>query len=169
MLVKHSIFYVDTDRDRHFTDSLIVNASEFENIVIPGAILPAGGAAGGGSGRGRVACFIESIRMTTATNHDFGFNFYSRDVGHQRLAASPYHGALIGTVLLNSITYTTGTEFYYATDGLSIPYLDEDNTGELHVALINFSSDTKGALGATLSAGVPPQYIQVRFGCIAAN
>ena len=168
MLVKHSIFYVDTDRDRHFTDELIVNASEFENIVIAGAVMPAGGPAGDGPGRGRVACFIESIRMTTATSHDWAFNFYSRDVGHQRLAATPYHGALIGTVMLNSVTYTTGTEFYYATDGLSIPYVDEDSSGELHVALINMDSKTKASVG-TYFPWLQTQYIQVRFGCIAAN
>ena len=106
--------------------------------------------------------------MTTATAHAWAFNFYSRDVGYQSLAATPYHGALIGTVILNSVTYTTGTEFYYATDGLSIPYLDEDNTGELHVALINLDAKTKASVG-TYFPWLQTQYIQVRFGCIAAN
>lgn len=184
MLVRHSIFYVDSDRDRHFTDALAQNASEFENITIPGVagVLPKT-TAGGGSAFGRAGMFIESVRILAATDHDWLLAFYSRDPTRQglisggtgiggsaeRLAATPYFGALIGAVILNSTLWTTASEFVYATDGLSIPYVDEDGLGQLHVGLVNLDTKTKGALGTTTPAGLLPQYIQIRFGCISAS
>jgi len=94
--------------------------------------------------------------------------FYSRDVNHQRLGATPYVGAFIGKVTLAS-SWRTATEYVYATDGLSIPYIDEDSTGELHIGLHNDSTYTKAATGAALPGGHPtPQFVQMRVGMISA-
>ena len=189
MLVRHSIFYIDSDRDRHFTDSLIQFASEFENITIPGVagVLPKT-TAGGGTALGRGGMFIESVRVLAATEHDWLLAFYSRDVtrqglitggtgiggSHEHVGATPYFGSLIGCVSLNSTTwqmYGTGsTEYVVATDGLSIPYIDEDGLGQLHVGLVNLDTKTKAALGSgNLPSGVGQPYVQIRFGCISAS
>lgn len=185
MLVRHSIFYVDSDRDRHFTDELAQNASEFENITIPGVagMLPKT-TAGGGSAFGRAGMFIESVRMITATDHDWLLAFYSRDPTRQglitggtgiggsteRLGATPYMGALIGCVILNSTLWQCfATEYVYATDGLSLPYIDEDGLGQLHVGLVNLDTKTRLAVGGALPPYLATQYIQIRFGCISAS
>lgn len=160
MITKDSIHYVDSDRDLHFTDSLIQYASEYEDINL-------GGVAGT-----EARCYIAEITMTTATNHAFIMSFHPRTGGLRALAATPYLPAQ-GTMLdfwswVATDAMATGTQWVYATTGLKIPYRDEAGTGQLHVGLHNRSSSTKGALGATLPAGVSPQYIQVRFGLVAA-
>ena len=151
-----SVAYVDTNRDAHFTDALIQNASEYENLTV--------------TGTGPLKCHVTQIRLTTATRHDWTVAFYSRDVFHERLAATPYANALISMVHLDAAgAWATASEYVYATDFPAIQYMDEDGTGELHVGLHNRDSKTKAALGASLPAGVPVQYLVLRFGIIAAT
>ena len=152
---REDIFYIDSQRDTHFTDALVSGASEYENFAYAQA--------------GNFSVFLTSIRMTTATNHRFTVAVYSRDVHHQRLSATPYQGALIDYwEWASADAWATATEYVYSVTGLRIPVLDEDNTGELHIGLHNRANETKAALGAALPAGVPPQFIQMRFGLIAA-
>ena len=170
MLVRNSIFFVDSDRDAHFTDSLVGGASEYEDIRFGsrGGGYPNTASPAGGLTTGEARSFITSLRLNTATGHTFTVAFYSRDVNHQRLGATPYIGALIGKVTLTS-HWRTATEYVYATDGLSIPYIDEDNSGELHVGLHNDSTYTKAATGAALPLNHPtPQFVQMRVGVISA-
>lgn len=179
MLVKEGLFYVDTNKDTHFTDALTAGASEYENLVV--------------TGTGRLRTFITSVRMRAATNHAFTLAFYSKDGTfggtqtanpHRALAATPYESLLIdywpfasadawiaGPVLgsADTVNVTNSTEFVYSVTGLKIPYVDEDGTGELHLGLHNLDKRTKLALGNTnLPSGVSQQYIQIRFGLIGA-
>ena len=155
-LIRENISFFRTNRDTHFTDQLITGASEYENLVV--------------SEPGRLPCHITSVVMTAATRHDFSVAFYSRDVFHQRLAATPYNGAVLGVIHLDAAgSWQHGTEYVYATDFPAIQYLDEDESGELHVGLHNRDSKTKAALGAAgLPTVIPPQYIHIRFGLISA-
>ena len=41
--------------------------------------------------------------------------------------------------------------------------------GQIHIGIINDSAATKGALGATLSAGVGAQYMTLKIGVIQAT
>lgn len=163
MLVKDSWGYITSHRDTHFTDSLIGYASEYEDIVVPGA-----------GASGPFKCYITSVVLITATNHAWNVTFHSSDT-RRLLAASPYSG--LGGQKQNLLDWVefaaadaenVATEWWYAMTNLKIPYLDEDNTGELHVGLHNRSTTTKGALGATLPSGVNPQYVTLRVGFIAA-
>lgn len=154
-LIREIIRFVDSDRDVNFTDALTTGASEYESLVVHGA--------------GSLSCHITSIRILAATRHDFTVAFYSRDVFHQRLAATPFSGAFIGMVHLDAAgSWQHGTEYIYATDFPAIQYLDQDNTGELHIGLHNRDSKTKAALGAALPSGVGTQYIHMRLGLIEA-
>ena len=172
MLSLGNPIFIDSHRDQHFTDALVTNASEYE-VLLPGG--------SGGAAYGPLKGFITSIRMHTATRHEWGWLFLSGPGGQQRLAATPYHGvqatpratpgSIIGFVRLQSVSLSTATEYIYATDGLAIPYMDETGQGALHVGLVNLDSKAKAALG-NYASGQPttaPNYITVRFGFISAT
>jgi hypothetical protein len=163
---KDNIFFVTTNRDLHFTDQLARGASEYENIVVSGA--------------GKLSSYITSIRVTMATLGAVAVSFYSRDVFYQRLAATPYANALIdywqwasadATAAFGPLNVISATEWVYAVTGLKIPYVDEDETGELHVGLHNLSHNLKLAAANTdaadYPAGVATQYVSIRFGLIS--
>lgn len=167
MLVKDNIFFVNSNRETHFTDQLVRGASEYENLVVTQS--------------GRMPSYITSIRMTLATLGAFAISFYSRDVFYQRLAATPYANALIeywewassaATPAFGPLNVISATEWVYSVSGLKIPYADEDETGELHVGLHNLSHNTKLAPSNTdaadYPAGVATQYVSIKFGLIAA-
>src|SRR5687767_1076927 len=127
-MLRENIFFVRTHRDQHFTSELVTGASEYEHI----AITETGG---------KVPTHITSICMIAATRHDFTVAFYSKDTTHQLLDATPFYHALLGFVHLDGAgAWQQGTEYMYATDFPSIQYLDEDETGELHVGLHNRDS-----------------------------
>lgn len=163
MILKENFQFVTTNRDSHFTDSLARGASEYENIVV--------------TGTGKLPCYITSIRVTLASLMACAVSFYSRDVFYQRLAATPYNNALIdywewasadATPAFGPLNVTSATEWVYSVTGLKIPYVDEDETGELHVGFHNLSHLTKAAAGATnLPSGVATQYVSIRFGLIS--
>ena len=166
MIVKDNLFFVTSDRERHFTEQLIQGASEYENIVV--------------TGNGRLASYVTSVRLTMATLIACAVSFYTRDIFYQRLAATPYGNALIdywewasadATPAFGRLNVITGTEWVYSVTGLKIPYVDEDNTGELHVGLHNLSHTTKLAVSNTDAAdypsGVASQYVSIRFGLIS--
>ena len=48
-------------------------------------------------------------------------------------------------VTADGIRYAGTGQYYYYIDGLDIPYLDEDNSGELHLSLVNRSAGAKSA------------------------
>lgn len=171
-LLTESIAYIDSHRDQHFTDALVQNASEYENIALGG--LSSGTQATTQTTPQPGRFHIVSVRMTTATRHDFMLTFFSRPGGYQALAATPYTGSLIGRISLPAgcayQLHSTASEYIYATDFSSIHYMDEDGSGTLHVGLHNLSTSTKAALGSSnLPSGVSQQYIQMRFGVIAAS
>ena len=166
MIVKDNFFFVTSNRETQFTDELVRGASEYENIVV--------------TGNGRMASYVTSIRVTMATLIACAVSFYSRDVFYQRLAATPYANALIdywewasadATPAFGPLNVISATEWVYSVTGLKIPYVDEDNTGELHVGFHNLSHTTKLAPSNTdaadYPAGVATQYISIRFGLIS--
>lgn len=171
MITRSSTFFVTSDRDAHFTDSLIRNASEYENIAI--------GRRGGGfpntvgsetTGVGQAPSLLTSIALHAATDLTFAVSFWSRDTNAQLLAATPYTGNFLGSVLVPKV-FGIGTEYCYATTFPPLPYLDEDNTGELHVGLHNLSATTKlSAAGTTAAEGTgrPGMFCVLKVGMISA-
>ena len=48
-------------------------------------------------------------------------------------------------VVAAGVQYGGTGQYYYYIDGLNIPYQDEDNSGELHISLVNRSSSGKSS------------------------
>ena len=170
MIPKESFGYITSDKNRHFTDALVNNASEYENFQFDtkASRYSDQNLAASGSNVGYARSFIVSAILHTATLHDWTVSFWSKDINYQNLVATPYDGALMGFVHLNAAEAwaASGSEFFYATAFQAFPYQDEDNTNELHIGLHNRSTATKGALGAALPAGVPTQFVTMKVGYV---
>lgn len=121
--------FIRSDKNTHFTDSLIQFASEYEDIQF------------GGTAHGRVDSFVRSIRILSIQNLAWMVAFYSR----RRNYEADYD--LDTSVEFHDFAATDGlataTSYLYAVSGLEIPYRDEDGLGELHVGLHNRSSTAK--------------------------
>ena len=163
MLVKDAIHFVTSDRDANFTDSLITSASEYEDLqIVPGTTTTQSQTHG--------RCWIKSVRLHAATNHAFTVVFLSRAGGINRIAATPYNNAIVDFFKWAATdAIATASEWVYGKTGLNIPYQDEELRGQIHIGIINDSAATKGALGATLSAGVGAQYMTLKIGVIQAT
>ena len=171
MILKESFGYITSDKNRHFTDSLVNNASEYENFQFDtkASRYSDQNLAASGSNTGYARSFVVSVILQAATLHDWTVSFWSKDIDFQALAATPYDGALMGFVHLNAAeSWAVGaTEFFYATAFQAFPYQDEDNTNELHIGLHNRSAATKAALGsANLPAGVSQQFVTMKVGYV---
>ena len=155
MVTKESVAFVDSDVAAHFTDSLVQYASEYEDLDLTRT---------GGVG-GQARCFISSVRLIAAQNLAWMVSFHNKD------NTAPGTDSVIGhTYNQNTMIdfwpfattdgYILGASAYvYSVTGLKIPYRDDENAGQLHIALHNRSTTTK--IAAT-------GYVQVRVGVIGA-
>jgi hypothetical protein len=133
-------YKVVTDKDTHFTGAIAQNASEEENVALPAALAGVNGDARG---------IIRAFTVLSDQNLDWQLIFCSKDI------FTDTDLDIDSTMLTYRFTASTdalqigGTgPYYYFKDGLELPYVDEDKTGELHISLVNRSATGKNA-GAT--------------------
>lgn len=126
-----------SDKDLHFTTGIAQNAEEEENIALPSGC-------GGDHGR----CILRAMTVVADQDLDWEFFFYGSDLFDE--------ADLDNDKLLGIVTFSAGQgvqiggagSFYAYKDGLAVPIVDYDKTGELHVALVNRNVTAKNA-GAT--------------------
>ena len=132
-------YTVRTDKDTHFTGAIAQNASEEENVVLPGALAGI---------RGNARGYIRSITVVSDQQLAWELGFFSADSFEDADADVDTHIAAWPFQAADGIQIAATGLYRYYVDGLAIPYLDDDGTFELHVALINRSATGKNA-GAT--------------------
>jgi len=135
------LYPVRTSSSVEFTDALITNAAENENIVLPSALSGVGGNA---------TNIVRAIQIVATENLAYELDFYGTDAFN---SATPNLNRFLGlwAFAASDGTRVAGTGLYrYYIDGLDIPLWDYDKTGEMHVALVNRSAAAKtaGAGGA---------------------
>ncbi len=135
-----NIDYIASDKDSHFTGSLAQNAMEVESLLFPS--------------RWRdidiSECVIEGISIQADQNLEFDVIVFSK------ASADDTDIDLDAFIDFFNFPVTGGKQiagagqFYYASpaNNVAVPYLDKDNTGKLHVGLVNRSASAKNA-GAT--------------------
>jgi ABC-type glycerol-3-phosphate transport system substrate-binding protein len=133
-------YKVATDKDSHFTGAIAQNASEEENIVLPAALAGVNGDARG---------TIRAIAVLSDQALDWQLVFCSKDVFTDAdLDVDSCIVTYAFTASADALQIGGSGPYHYFKDGLALPYVDEDYSGELHVALVNRSVTGKNA-GAT--------------------
>lgn len=129
-------YKVRSDKDTHFRDGLAQNAVEHENIVLPGCLAGI---------RGNARAHLKSITILSDENLAWEIMLFSSDTN---VDTDEDVDAMIGWWQFSTAgavqVAATGL-FRYYIDGLAVPYVDDDNTGEVHVSLLNRSSASKTA------------------------
>ena len=145
MITQSSFQYVQTDKDLHFTEKLTQNASEYEDFVV--------------TGTGPMPCYIESIRLWSTQNLAYLVGFHRTD---NTTPGADDTDDYDKNTLVDFWSFVAGDGFavasgyLYSVTGMSIPYRDEDNSGELHVSFHNRSSTDKRSVASG--------YVQMTFG-----
>lgn len=130
------IIQVRTDKDIHFTGALAQNAQATENIV------PAASIAAGLHCRSR----LRSIGITSKENLSWEIALYGTDQFNSPTDMDSVIRYGWWTFDAASATRVAATgNYYYYVDGLDVAYRDADQTGEIHLALINRSAAGKTA------------------------
>lgn len=128
-----------TDKDLHFTGALATDAEERENIVLPAAI------SAGLHCRSR----LRAIALISDQNLNWEIFLWGRDTFGD--PADFDLNSFIGRWRFDQgdgVQIAGAGPFYYYVDGLDVPYEDLDNSGELHISLVNRHATAKNA-GAT--------------------
>lgn len=137
---KLSIEYLRSDKDTHFTGALAQNAIEVESINFPSIWRTAG----------VNECIIEGLSIQSDQNLEWDvYIFTSSEFDNTDLDLD---------VMIDMFNFPTtagktiagANQYYYPfpANNISIPYSDAENTGKLHVGLVNRSATGKNA-GAT--------------------
>lgn len=155
MVTKESAAFVDSNVTSHFTNALVLNASEYEDLDLTGT---------GGVG-GEARCFVSSLRLISTQNLAWVVGFHNKDNTAPGTDTVISH-LLNQNTMIDFWSFATtdaiavGSAFVYAVSGMKIPYRDDEGTGRLHVSLHNRSTTAKiaGAGGE----------VQMRIGVIGA-
>ena len=141
-----SFQYVHTDKDLHFTEQLLPNASEYEDIVV--------------TGTGPMPSYVESLRLWSTQNLPWLVAFHRTDNTTPGADSTSDYDQ---NTLIDFWSFAAGDGFavasgyLYAVSGMQIPYRDEDNTGEVHVSLHNRHA-------TTWKSDVASAYVQMTIG-----
>lgn len=130
------LYPVRTSSAVEFTGAIAQNAQETENIVLGSALQGTNGIA---------ANILQAIEIVATENLAYTLDFYGTDAFN---SATPNLNRFLGTwaFAASDGLQVAGTGLYrYYIDGLGIPLWDYDNSGELHVALVNRSVAGKSA------------------------
>lgn len=126
-------YIVKSDKDTHFTGALAQNAHEEESLQLHAR---------------RNRCVILDVTVLSDQNLAWDVYFWSTDAfDNADLDLDSAIGKVSFVVADGEQIGGTGAYRYHA-NGLAIPYNDEDETGELHVSVVNRSGTSKNA-GAT--------------------
>ena len=127
--LRPSTYSVSTDKDSHFTDQLIQDASESENV------------SGLRSSRVRI---LKAV-MQSDQQLKFGLFIYrTKDFDDLDIDSDKF----VGYLEFNSPRYgvqQSGGQYRIDLNGLDIDYIDEDVTNQLHLVLKNLSPTTKNS------------------------
>lgn len=132
-------FTVRSDKDTHFTGTIAQNANENENIVVPGCLAGI---------RGNVRSYLRSITILSDQNLAWEIMMFSADSFDD---ADADVDTMIGWWQFSTagaVQIAAAGLFRYYIDGLAVPVLDDDNTSEIHIMLLNRSATGKNS-GAT--------------------
>lgn len=124
---------IRSDKDAEFTDALVTNAFEDENL----------GGLNGNTGR------IRSIVILSVQQLAWEIAFYSSDTFRSADADLDAFLEQFQFRAANGLQDAGAGLFRYAVTGLDIPIVDDEGTNELHVSIINRDAVAKiaGALG----------------------
>jgi hypothetical protein len=129
-------YSVRTDKDTHFTGAIAQNAKEDENVVLPGAL---------DGIRGNARGYIKGIMIQSDENLAWELAFWSTDGFENTDLDLDTFISRWSFVVADGVRFGGTGQYYYYIEGLKIPYVDEDNTGELHMSLVNRSAAAKTA------------------------
>ena len=143
-----SLFLVHSDKDKNFTTALAQNASEYETLSLTTVA------------SGEARCEITSIRLLSQQNLAWIVSFHRRSTDSitdfDTNTMIDYWSWAAGDGI------AVGSAFLYAVSGLSIPYQDQSQAGNLNIAVTNRSTTAKTAT----SGGVG--HVQVTVGVFGA-
>jgi hypothetical protein len=132
-------YTVRTDKDSHFTGAIAQNAKEDENVSLPGALAGV---------NGNARSLIRSIVVQSDENLAWELAFWSKDTFDDTDLDVDTFQSRWTFVVADGIRFGGAGQYYYYIDGLDIPYVDGDNSGELHISLVNRSSSGKSSGGS---------------------
>jgi len=132
-------YTVRSDKDTHFTGAIAQNASEAEDIALPGALAGI---------NGNARSHLRSITILSDQNLAWEVMLFSSDTQEDTDADVDTMVGWWQFSTAGAVQLAGAGLFRYYIDGLAVPYVDDDNSGELHVKLVNRSATGKNA-GAT--------------------
>lgn len=134
------IYTVQSDKDSHFTGAIAQNAGESENLVLPGCLEGI---------RGNARSILRAIAIESDENLDWEIWLFRKDAFQVSDLDTDSWVGRWSFVAADAVRLAGAGQYLYYIDGLAVPYFDADNTGELHVTLINRSAagKTAGAAG----------------------
>lgn len=124
-----------------YTDALVTNAVEAENLVLASALQGV---------NGNAQNILYGVTINSVENLAWEVQFWAKDTFQTTNPDTDFFLARWQFSASDGVR-DAGTGLYrYYIDGLQIPYQDLDNTGELHMILVNRSAAAKtaGAGGA---------------------
>lgn len=147
--IAYNPIIIVSDKDTHFTTAIAQNAKENENIDM---------------GITYKNLLIKSIVLSSTQKLNFDLYFYSKDTFDDTDADVNALIAIKEMYLASSGKQIGGAGLYEMTSELDTPvdYMDENNTNEIHLSLVNRSSTTKAAY----DAGPPiTNIVKIKFIC----
>lgn len=123
-------FWLTTDKDVEFTEAIIQNAKEDENLA------------------GLVAdkIVITDIMIEADENLEFWLLFWSTDGFEDAdLDDDTFLGYVVLDIPNNGFRIAGANQYYLNVSDVNLHYEDEDGTNELHVSLLNRSVAAKSA------------------------
>lgn len=131
-----AIYILATDKDTHFTDAIVMNAHETENLT----------------GLESDEIFIRGVNIQSIQDLNYRAIFWSSDSFEDTdLDTDAYLDHVdLDLTAAPAFRINTANQYYLDVSGLGIIYEDEDGTNELHISIQNLSGVAKiaGATGA---------------------
>ncbi len=142
MQASESVYIFRSDAKTDLQAALPLQASAYVNLTV------------GGANRGQLKGYITSVKIQSIQLLDWRIEFHSRRLSQASapfyaLGASWYNSLLGYVGFSNNAATAYGTSYLYYTQGLKIPYIDDDGLGELHLNVVNQHSATAKLPGDT--------------------
>jgi hypothetical protein len=124
---------ISSDKDLHFTDEILQNAMETENIFMPADWITI-----------RIdKVLVFGLVLQASRKLEYDVVFWPTD-GHDNTDLDLDRSlGYVNFAKSDGKQIAGANQFRYLSEKLSIPYIDEDQSSEFHVGLINRSSTTK--------------------------
>lgn len=136
----YGVYYIDSVAGTHFTGALAQNAIESESIDFPDLL--------GSVGVHDV--IIEGVTVQSDQNLEWDVFIWSKNTYNTTNLDTAELVDYFNFPAANGKQIAGANQYYYPlpANEVSVPYRDEDNTGKLHISLVNRSATSKNA-GAT--------------------